>query len=181
MTQPFVHLRPATQADFEAITAIYSHHVQHGTGTFETVPPSHSDMLKRWDDVCAKGLPWLCAERDGKVIGFAYANWFRPREAFRFCAEDSVYIAPEAIGQGLGRALLVELMQQCEAVGIRKMVAVVGDSANVGSVSLHQAVGFSLATTLPACGWKQDRWLDIVILERWLGTGNSTPPPKLQT
>jgi L-amino acid N-acyltransferase YncA len=180
MPQPFAQLRAVTEADFEAMTAIYSHHVRHGTGTFETTPPSHSEMLKRWADVRDKSLPWLCAERDGRVMGFAYANWFRPREAFRFCAEDSVYIAPEAIGQGLGRALLGELMQQCEAAGIRKMVAVVGDSANTHSIGLHQAMGFTCTTTLVSCGWKFDRWLDIVILERWLGTGDRTPPPTLQ-
>jgi L-amino acid N-acyltransferase YncA len=181
MPHPPHNLRAAQAADMPHLAAIYGHHVLHGTGTFETTPPSPDDMLKRWADVRDKGLPWLCAERDGRVLGFAYANWFRPREAFRFCAEDSIYIAPEAIGQGVGRALLNELMQQCEAAGIRKMVAVVGDSANAGSIGLHQAMGFSLAATLPSCGWKFDRWLDIVILERWLGTGDRTPPPTLQT
>lgn len=174
-------LRAATASDIPAITAIYAHHVLHGTGTFETTPPSAQDMLKRWADVQEKGLPWLCAEHEGEVVGFAYANWFRPREAFRFCAEDSIYISPQWQGHGVGRALLSELMQQCELAGIRKMVAVVGDSANTGSIGLHEAMGFSRAATLPSCGWKQDRWLDIVILERWLGTGNSTPPPTAQT
>lgn len=176
--KPSATLRPAHESDMGAISAIYAHHVVHGTGTFEATPPSTSDMLKRWVDVRTKGLPWLCAEVKGQVVGFAYANWFRPREAFRFCAEDSIYIAPEMIGHGLGRALLSELMQQCEAAGLRKMVAVVGDSANQSSVGLHLAMGFSHAATLPSCGWKHDRWLDIVILERWLGTGDSTPPPK---
>ena len=179
--KPPVTLRPAQESDMAAISAIYAHHVVHGTGTFEATPPSTSDMLKRWADVQSKGLPWLCAEVDGQVVGFAYANWFRPREAFRFCAEDSIYIAPEMTGLGLGRALLGELMQQCESAGIRKMVAVVGDSANVSSVGLHEAMGFTSAATLPSCGWKHDRWLDIVILERWLGPGDSTPPPKQQT
>ena len=179
--KPPVTLRPAQESDMEAISAIYAHHVVHGTGTVEATPPSPSDMLKRWADVHSKGLPWLCAEVDGQVVGFAYANWFRPREAFRFCAEDSIYIAPEMTGLGLGRALLGELMQQCEAAGIRKIVAVVGDSANQSSVGLHVAMGFSHAATLPSCGWKHDRWLDIVILERWLGTGDSTPPPKQQS
>lgn len=177
---PPVILRAALVSDMPAMAAIYGHHVVHGTGTFETTAPSESDMHKRWLDVYAKGLPWLCTELDGQVVGFAYANWFRPREAFRYCAEDSVYIAPQLQGHGLGQTLLRELMQQCEASGIRKMVAVVGDSANVGSIRLHETMGFTQAATLPACGWKHDRWLDIVILERWLGTGDSTPPPTLQ-
>ena len=180
-SKPSVTLRPAQESDMAAISVIYAYHVVHGTGTFEATPPSTSDMLKRWDDVRSKGLPWLCAEVDDQVVGFAYANWFRPREAFRYCAEDSIYIAPEMTGLGLGRALLGELMQQCETAGIRKIVAVVGDSANQSSVGLHVAMGFTHAVTLPSCGWKHDRWLDIVILERWLGTGDSTPPPKQQT
>lgn len=173
-------LRHALAADMPTVTQIYAHHVLHGTGTFETQPPTEQDMRQRWADVLGKGLPWLCAEQDGEVVGFAYANWFRPREAFRFCVEDSIYLAPQAQGKGLGRALLLELMQQCEALGMRKMVAVVGDSSNLSSIGLHQAMGFSPVATLPSCGWKHNRWLDIVILERWLGTGDQTPPPNLQ-
>lgn len=174
-------LRPAQAADMDAITSIYAHHVLHGNGTFETTPPCTNDMQQRWADVRQKGLPWLCAEQAGEVVGFAYANWFRPREAFRFCAEDSIYITPQAQGLGVGRALLHELMQQCEIFGIRKMVAVIGDSANHGSIALHKSLGFSHVATLPSCGWKFDSWLDIVIMERWLGTGDQTPPPTLQS
>lgn len=169
-------IRPSQAADMPAITEIYRHHVLHGTATFETEAPSETDMGARRDDVLGKGLPWLVAEVDGAVQGYAYATWFRPRAAFRYCVEDSIYLAPGMEGKGLGRALLSELIARCEAAGMRKMVAVIGDSANEASIGLHRATGFNLMGTLPNCGWKFERWLDIVIMERVLGPGAQSAP-----
>ncbi len=170
-------IRPSTDADLDAITRIYAHHVLHGTGTFETTPPSAAEMATRRADVIAKGLPWLVAENDsGAVVGFAYGNWFKPRPAYRFSVEDSIYMAPEASGKGLGRALLAELMTALERAGVRRVMAVIGDSANAASIGLHRELGFEPAGTIPACGWKLGRWLDIVFMQRSLGPGDSSAP-----
>jgi phosphinothricin acetyltransferase len=169
-------IRPSHEQDLAAITRIYAHHVLHGTGTFETTPPSETDMSTRRADVLAKGLPWLVIEDNGAVLGFAYGNWFKPRPAYRFSVEDSIYMAPEAAGKGLGRALLAELMAALERAGVRRVMAVIGDSANAGSIGVHQALGFQVAGTIPSCGWKFDRWLDIVLMQRSLGAGDSTAP-----
>ena len=169
-------IRPSRDEDIDAIARIYGHHVLHGTGTFETTPPSAADMAARRADVLAKGLPWLVLEDGGTVLGFAYGNWFKPRPAYRFSAEDSIYMAPEAAGQGLGRALLAELLAALERAGVRRVMAVIGDSANAGSVGVHRALGFEPAGVIPACGWKFDRWLDIVLMQKPLGAGDSTPP-----
>jgi L-amino acid N-acyltransferase YncA len=169
-------LRPSTDADLPAITAIYAHHVLHGTGTFETTPPSESDMAGRRADVLAKGLPYLVAEQDGRVLGFAYCQWFKPRPAYRFSAEDSIYLHPDAAGRGIGRQLLTALAAQAEAAGIRKLIAVIGDSGNAGSIGVHRAVGFTPAGQFKSCGWKFGRWLDIVLMEKALGEGDRTPP-----
>ena len=169
-------IRPSRDADVPAITAIYRHHVLHGTGTFEIDPPSPADMTARRADVLSKGLPYLVAEENGQVLGFAYCNWFKPRPAYRFSAEDSIYVAPGVLRKGLGRALLTELCRQAENAGVRKMLAVIGDSANAGSIGVHQALGFSHTGTVRSCGWKFDRWLDVVLMERPLGAGDSTPP-----
>ncbi len=169
-------IRPSTDADLPAITAIYAHHVLHGTGTFETECPDQTEMARRRHDVLGKGLPWLVAERDGQVLGYAYANHFRPRRAYRFCLEDSIYLAPAAQGQGLGRLLLSELIARCQALGARQMLAVIGDSANAGSIGVHRALGFEHTGVLKASGWKFDRWLDVVLMQRALGTGDSHAP-----
>ncbi|TSE34627.1 GNAT family N-acetyltransferase [Tepidimonas charontis] len=169
-------IRPSRDEDLPAITALYGHHVQHGTGTFETEPPSETEMAARRADVLRKGLPWLVAERAGRVLGFAYGNWFKPRPAYRYSVEDSIYIAPDALGQGMGRALLAELLVQLEQRGIRKVMAVIGDSANAGSIGLHTALGFEHVGTVRSCGWKFGRWLDIVLMEKTLGWGDRTPP-----
>lgn len=169
-------IRPSRDQDLPAITAIYAHHVLHGTGTFETTPPSDADMATRRADVLAKGLPYLVLEEDGQVLGFAYCQWFKPRPAYRFSAEDSIYLHPQAAGRGLGRALLQELAARAEACGIRKLIAVIGDSANASSIGVHRAVGFTHAGTIASCGWKFERWLDIVLMERTVGDGDSTPP-----
>ena len=169
-------IRPAIDADIGAITTIYAHHVLHGTGTFETTPPNEEDMAGRRRDVLAKGLPYLVVEDASGVLGFAYCNWFKPRPAYRFSAEDSIYLAPDAQGLGLGRLLLTELMAQAERAGVRKLIAVIGDSANDGSIGLHKACGFTHVGILSACGWKFDRWLDVVMMERSIGLGSSAAP-----
>jgi len=174
---PSVLIRPSTPADLAAVTAIYGWHVRHGTGTFELDPPEQADMARRRDEVLAKGLPWLVLEHDGAVRGYAYANQFRPRPAYRFCLEDSVYLAGDATGQGFGRLLLAELLARCEAAGARQMLAVIGDSGNAGSIGVHRALGFGHVGTIAAAGWKFDRWLDVVVMQRTLGIGAATAPP----
>lgn len=169
-------IRPSRDDDIDAITLIYAHHVLHGTGTFEVDPPSVEDMRARRAEVLARGLPWLVAESDNQVSGFAYCNWFKPRPAYRFSAEDSIYLAPHANGQGLGRALLAELTTQAERAGVRKLIAVIGDSGNTGSIGVHRALGFQHVGVLASCGWKFDRWLDVVLMERSLGLGDTTSP-----
>ena len=169
-------IRPSLDSDLDAITRIYGHHVLHGTGTFETTPPSLADMTTRRADVLAKGLPWLVVEEGGQVLGFAYGNWFKPRPAYRFSVEDSIYMAPDAAGKGLGRALLAELLAALERAGVRKVMAVIGDSANAGSIGVHRSVGFERAGVIQSCGWKFGRWLDIVLMQKPLGAGDSTPP-----
>jgi L-amino acid N-acyltransferase YncA len=172
-------LRSSTDADLPAITAIYAHHVLHGTGTFETTPPSETEMAQRRADVLAKGLPYLVAENDGKVLGFAYCSWFKPRPAYRFSAEDSIYLDAGAAGQRIGNKLLGELTRQAEAAGLRKLIAVIGDSDNVRSIGVHRAVGFRHVGTIDSCGWKFGRWLDIVLMEKSLGEGSRTAPEAL--
>jgi L-amino acid N-acyltransferase YncA len=169
-------IRPSRDDDIDAITRIYAHHVLHGTGTFEVDPPSVQDMRGRRAEVLARGLPWLVAESDNQISGFAYCNWFKPRPAYRFSAEDSIYLAPHANGQGLGRALLAELTTQAERAGVRKLIAVIGDSGNTGSIGVHRALGFQHVGVLASCGWKFDRWLDVVLMERSLGLGDTTSP-----
>lgn len=168
-------LRNSLDADLPAITAIYRHAVLHGTGTFELDAPDEAEMGRRRAEVLGRQLPWLVAERDGTVIGYAYANYFRPRMAYRFCLEDSIYLAPEAQGAGVGRLLLAELIARCEAAGARQMVAVIGDSANAGSIGLHRRLGFRDMGVMQAAGWKFDRWLDVVFMQRELGLGAGAP------
>ena len=169
-------IRPSRDEDVAAIAAIYAHHVLHGTGTFETEPPSASDMASRRADVLAKGLPYLVVEEAGQVLGFAYCNWFKPRPAYRFSAEDSIYLHPDARGRGLGRLLLGALAEAGQKAGLRKLIAVIGDSANAGSIGVHTALGFTPAGVIKSCGWKFGRWLDIVLMEKTLGEGDRTRP-----
>ena len=169
-------VRPSRAEDLAAITAIYADNVLHGTGTFALDAPDAAEMARRRDDVIGKGLPWLVAEQDGAVLGYAYANHFRPRRAYRFCLEDSIYLHPDARGRGVGRVLLAELIARCEAAGARQMLAVIGDSANAGSVGVHRALGFVHTGLLKASGWKFGRWLDVVIMQRALGPGAGTEP-----
>ena len=169
-------LRDAEEGDMAAIAAIYAHHVTTGHASFETEPPDAAEMAHRRADVAQRGLPYLVAELDGKVAGYAYAAPYRTRTAYRFTLEDSVYVAPWAMRRGLGSALLAELIARCEASGYRAMVAVIGGSDNVASVALHAASGFRHAGTLPAVGWKLGKWADSVLMVRSLGPGPQTPP-----
>ena len=166
-------IRPSTDADLPAIQAVYAHAVEHGTGTFETEVPSVDEMGRRRQDVLGRKLPWLVAERGGEVLGYAYANQVRPRLAYRSCVEDSIYLAPAAKGQGVGRLLLAELIARCEAAGARQMLAVIGDANNAGSVGVHTALGFTHTGVLKSAGWKFGRWLDVVLMQRTLGLGDS--------
>ena len=176
MSPPALLIRPSTPADLPVITAIYAWNVLNGTGTFELEAPDIAEMTRRRDDVLSKGLPWLVAQRDGVVVGYAYANHFRPRRAYRFCLEDSVYLAADATGKGLGRLLLAELLARCEAAGARQVLAVIGDSENLGSIGVHRALGFEPTGTMKAAGWKFGRWLDVVIMQKSLGAGAGSPP-----
>ncbi len=169
-------IRPATEADAAAVAAIYGHHVLHGFGTFEEEPPSDTEMAGRIGAVLGRGLPYLVAEEDGAVIGFAYAGPFRPRAAYRYTVEDSVYIAPGAIGKGVGKALVAQVIARCEALGLRQMIAVIGDSGNAGSIGLHRSLGFQDAGIGKAFGYKHDRWVDVVWMQRALNEGSDAPP-----
>ena len=173
---PHVLIRPSTPADVAPVAAMYAWHVRHGTASFEIDAPDDAEMARRRDDVVAKGLPFLVLEEDGVVRGYAYANAFRPRPAYRFCVEDSVYLDPAATGRGFGKLLLAELLARCEAAGARQMLAVIGDSANAGSIGVHRALGFAPVGTIAAAGWKFDRWLDVVVMQRALGAGAAAPP-----
>lgn len=169
-------IRPSLEGDLAAIQQIYEHAVLHGTGTFETDVPDRAEMARRRTEVLSRSLPYLVAERDGQVLGFAYANYFRPRLAYRYFVEDSVYLAPTAQGQGVGRLLLAELIARCEAAGARQMVAVIGDSQNLGSVGVHRALGFEQTGLMKSAGWKFGKWLDVVLMQRQLGQGDSSSP-----
>ena len=177
MPAPALLIRPSRPDDLPAISAIYAHAVMHGTGTFELDPPDTAEMARRREDVLGKGLPWLVAEAAGQVLGYAYANHFRPRRAYRFCLEDSIYLAADARGRGVGKVLLTELIGRCEAAGARQMLAVIGDAANSGSIGVHAALGFTHTGVLQAAGWKFDRWLDVVLMQRALGSGDARPAP----
>jgi len=170
-------IRPSRPEDLAAITAIYGHAVRTGTGSFEIEPPDQAEMARRRDDVLAKGLPYLVAETQAGVLGYAYATPFRPRPAYRFSVENSVYVHADARGQGLGSLLLAELIACCTDWGARQMLAVIGDSANAGSVALHRRAGFQPAGQFQNVGRKFDRWLDVVLMQRALGPGAALPPP----
>jgi L-amino acid N-acyltransferase YncA len=168
-------VRPALSADLAVIRAIYAHHVLDGTASFEEVAPDEAEMRRRWDKAASLGLPYLAAEHRGVVAGYAYAGFFRERSAYRYTLEDSVYVAAEMAGRGIGTALLRELLDRCERLGYRRMVAVIGDSANTASIALHRRLGFEQAGLLRSVGFKFGRWIDSVYMSRALGPGDSTP------
>lgn len=169
-------IRASTPADIPAITQIYAHHVLHGTGSFETEAPDTAEISRRRDEVLSRHLPYLVAEDAGQIVGYAYANWFKARPAYRFSAEDSIYVADGQQGKGLGHLLMQALIDACEQAGVRKLIAVIGDSGNHGSIGVHTAAGFVHVGTMQSVGWKFGRWLDIVMMEKTLGAGDSTPP-----
>ncbi|MCP9630588.1 GNAT family N-acetyltransferase [Rhodopseudomonas palustris] len=169
-------VRPATPADLPAITAIYDEAVRTGTATFELTPPDLAEMTRRFETLTGGGFPYLVAVLGGAVAGYAYAGPYRPRPAYRFTVENSVYLAPPAQRRGVGTALLNELIAQCEARGFRQMIAVIGDSANAGSVGLHRKTGFELIGVHRNVGLKFGRWLDTVMMQRALGDGGESVP-----
>jgi len=171
-----MHIRAIGADDLPAVQAIYAHHVANSLGTFETEPPALSEMRARQEHIERTGLPYLVAEVDGRVAGYAYASPFRPRAAYRSTVEDSVYVAHDAIGLGIGRALLNELIERCTALGLRQMLAVIGDSQNAASIGAHRACGFSYMGVMTSVGRKFDRWVDVVIMQRPLGSGDASPP-----
>jgi len=169
-------VRAADAAAAAAVTAIYGHHVLHGFGTFEEAPPDAGEIAARIAAVTALGLPYLVAEDAEGVVGFAYAAPFRPRAAYRYTAEDSVYVAPDAVRRGVGRALLARTIADCEALGLRQMMAVIGDSANAASIGLHRALRFTPAGVCRSVGFKHGRWVDTVWMQRPLNGGDGAPP-----
>ena len=171
-----MRIRPALASDAAALSAIYGHHVLHGFGTFEEVPPTPEDMAGRLAAVTKWGLPYLLAEIDGQPAGLAYAGLFRPRAAYRYTVEDSVYIGPDRMGRGIGKALLLQIIATCEALGLRQMVALIGDSANAGSIGVHRACGFAPSGVLEGLGFKAGRWVDVVTMQRELNAGDSVGP-----
>ncbi|UDM50583.1 GNAT family N-acetyltransferase [Cupriavidus sp. MP-37] len=176
--KPFT-LRDAGGADVAAIHAIYAHHVRHGRASFEEVPPSVDEMQLRLAEVHRKGLPYLVAERDGEVLGYAYASAYRARSAYRFAIEDSIYIDHRRVGEGLGQALLAELIARCETGPWRQMVAVIACTAGgegAGSLALHERLGFRTVGRLEAVGFKHGHWIDTVLMQRVLGAGATSLP-----
>jgi phosphinothricin acetyltransferase len=173
-----VVIRPSRDSDMEAVQRIYAHHVLHGFGSFEEEPPDLAEIARRRADYLARGLPYLVAEADGRVVGYAYAGPYRTRSAYRYTVENSIYVDPSAARRGIGRRLLAELIRQCAARGCRQMIAVIGDSQNAASIRLHEALGFKLVGNLRSVGRKKGRWLDSVMMQLALGDGDRTDPPK---
>ena len=169
-------IRPSRDADVPAIAAIYAHHVETGTASFETEAPDEAEMRRRRSMLVEKRYPWLVAELDGEVCGYAYAGPYRTRPAYRYSVEDSVYVRNSAQRRGVGTALLHALVRACTDRGFRQMVAIIGDSAQTASIGLHRAAGFETAGTLRNIGYKHDLWLDTVFMQLALGEGASTPP-----
>lgn len=169
-------VRDSRDGDVRAIQAIYAMHVLTGLASFEEMPPEEAEIARRRGEVLALGLPYLVAEIDGEVIGYAYATLYRTRSAYRFTVEDSIYVRQSAVGKGAGRGLLTELIARCEAAGMRQMVAIIGDSDNAGSIGLHAAMGFHPVGKLRSVGFKLGRWVDSVIMQRALGPGGTSPP-----
>jgi len=173
---PAVAIRAATVEDIPAITAIYRPAVIEGTASFELEPPDEAEMRRRFAAIAGDGYPYIVAERGGRIVGYAYVNAYRPRPAYRYSVEDSIYVAADAQRLGAGRALLAELIVQATARGYRQMIAVIGDSGQVGSIGLHRAHGFTFSGTIHSVGYKHGRWLDSVLMQRALGPGDTTTP-----
>jgi phosphinothricin acetyltransferase len=171
-----VEIRPTTEADLPFITAIYEHAVRFGTATFELIPPDLTEMTRRYRALMDGDFPYFVAVLDGRVVGYAYAGPYRPRPAYRFTVENSVYLDPASHRRGIGSQLMERLIAECEARGFRQMIAVIGDSANAGSIGVHRRCGFRMIGTHPSVGLKFGHWLDTVMMQRALGEG-ATPVP----
>jgi L-amino acid N-acyltransferase YncA len=169
-------IRPATAADLPVITKIYEHAVLEGTATFELIPPDLAEMTQRFKSLVDGGFPYLVAELDGRIAGYAYAGPYRPRPAYRFTVENSIYLDPAIHRRGVGLVLLQRLIGECERRGHRQMIAVIGDSANAGSIGVHARCGFQMIGTHPNVGLKFGRWLDTVMMQLALGEGAATVP-----
>jgi phosphinothricin acetyltransferase len=171
-----LEIRPATEADLPSITEIYGHAVRYGTATFELTPPDLAEMTRRFRALTDGGFPYFVAVLEGEVVGYANAGEYRPRPAYRFTVENSVYLNPAIHRRGIGLRLMQRLIAECEARGYRQMIAVIGDSANVGSIGVHTRTGFQMIGTHPNVGFKFGRWLDTVMMQRALGEGAVTVP-----
>jgi phosphinothricin acetyltransferase len=171
-----VQVRAAAPGDLAAIQAIYRHHVLHGLASFEEAPPDEEEMRRRHAEIVARGLPYLVAAEAGAILGYGYCAPYRPRSAYRYALEDSVYIKDGFLGRGIGSRLLGELIGICEGLGYRQLIAVIGDSANAPSIALHARLGFVRVGTLRSAGYKFGRWVDSVLMQRPLGSGDGTPP-----
>ena len=169
-------IRRSDDRDIPAIQAIYAHHVLNGLASFEVEPPDAAEIARRRASVLAGGYPYIVAERGGKICGYAYAGPYRTRPAYRFTAEDSIYIRHDCVGQGVGRRLLAKLIAACEDSNLRQLIAVIGDSANTASIELHRRAGFATIGTIRSVGYKHDRWVDSVLMQRSLGPGDTQPP-----
>lgn len=171
-----VSIRDVTEADIPAVQRIYAHHVEHGIATFELTPPSQQEMLSRHHRIRAEGMPYLVACEDERLLGYCYANTYRPRPAYRFTVEDSIYLSPDQQGRGIGRQLLQALISRCETGPWRQMVAVISGEGSEASVALHEKLGFVHSGNLRAVGFKHGRWIDTILMQRMLGPGGDTPP-----
>jgi phosphinothricin acetyltransferase len=171
-----MQIRDAREADVPAIQAIYAHHVLTGSGTFDEAPPSVEEMIEHFGAVTTQGASWLVAEDASGVLGYAYYAQFRDRSAYRYCVEDSIYVRDDVRGQGVGKALVARLIEDATARGMRQMIAVIGDSENVGSIGVHASLGFHMVGTMRSVGVKFGRWVDVVTMQRPLGRGDSSLP-----
>jgi len=169
-------IRPAAPQDLPAIQAIYSHHVMHGLASFEEVPPALEEMRRRFDDITKQGFPYLVAEEKGEILGYGYCSLYRTRSGYRHTLEDSIYVKEGKQGKGVGKAVLGELIAICTALNYRQLIAVIGDSANAGSIKLHASLGFVRAGLLRSTGYKFGRWVDSVYMQLPLGPGDGTKP-----
>lgn len=169
-------IRPSRDDDVAAIAAIYRHHVLHGVASFEEVPPAIDEIARRRGEILRHGLPYLVAEQANRVVGYCYAGLFRPRPGYRYTLEDSVYVATDQVGRGIGRRLLDSVIAHSARLGYRQMVAVIGGRETVGSIRLHETLGFAQIGLLPAVGFKFGRWIDIIVMQRALGPGATTLP-----
>ena len=170
-------IRNAVQADFSEIQIIYAEYVLKTYATFEIIPPNRNELIQRWHTISSDGFPYLIAELNNKVIGYAYASKYRLRSAYKYTIEDSVYVSPNSTGQGIGKNLLENIIQKCTALGYRQMVAVIGGSDNHSSINLHERCGFYQIGTMPSTGYKLGQWVDSVMMQKQLGQGDKSTPP----